>query len=355
MPPARRRTGATELPARLDRAPGWVRGPRWEPDRLLQAGWVLLPLRLFLGVTFCYAGLSKLANPSFFDASSSQSVQAQMRMVAPTSPIGPLVDAALHTGWLIGLVIALAELAVGLGTLAGLRARVAAVGGLVLSLSFFLTVSWTTSPYFYGADIVFCFAWTPFLVVGAAGVCSLDARRAGRGRLGADAADRRALLGLSASGLVLAVVALVAGRVSGTGTPTSAPRRRPHPRRNSATSRTGRQTEAAGPTQQPVPRGMHRITPLSGVRVGHAVSFQDPQDGNPAWLVRLGSSRCAAFSAVCTHAGCTVRFDRGAQEFVCPCHGGTYSAHTGRVLGGPPPAPLPRIRVAVRDGEVYGA
>ena len=31
-------------------------------------GRVLLPLRAFLGFTFCFAGLQKLANPQFFDA-----------------------------------------------------------------------------------------------------------------------------------------------------------------------------------------------------------------------------------------------------------------------------------------------
>jgi thiosulfate dehydrogenase [quinone] large subunit len=82
-----------------------VRGPEWGSKGLLQTGWVLLPLRLFLGVTFVFAALQKLANPSFFDASSPGSVQAQMHAVAPASPIGPLVDLSLHGGWLVGLAI----------------------------------------------------------------------------------------------------------------------------------------------------------------------------------------------------------------------------------------------------------
>jgi thiosulfate dehydrogenase (quinone) large subunit len=31
-------------------------------------GRVLLPLRAFLGFTFCFAGLQKLANPRFFES-----------------------------------------------------------------------------------------------------------------------------------------------------------------------------------------------------------------------------------------------------------------------------------------------
>ena len=59
-----------------------------------------------------------------------------------------------------------------------------------------------------------------------------------------------------------------------------------------------------------------------------------------------------AMSAVCTHAGCTVQFEPSSMQFICPCHGGTYSAKTGQVLGGPPPSPLPSIPVHVVNGEI---
>ncbi len=48
------------------------------PRALYSAGWVLLPLRVFLGFTFSFAGLQKLANPGFFDASNPASIQAQL-------------------------------------------------------------------------------------------------------------------------------------------------------------------------------------------------------------------------------------------------------------------------------------
>lgn len=159
-------------PSRASARPGWWRGSDWEHRRFGQPGWVLLPLRVFLGVTFTYASLQKLSNPDFFDPGSPVSVQHQMQTLAPTSPIGPLVQLSTHAGVLVGLAIALGELAVGLGTLMGLRARLAAVGGAVLALSFFLTVSWSTRPYYYGADIVFLFAWTPLIAAGAGGVLS---------------------------------------------------------------------------------------------------------------------------------------------------------------------------------------
>jgi len=55
---------------------------------------------------------------------------------------------------------------------------------------------------------------------------------------------------------------------------------------------------------------------------------------------------------VCTHAGCGVGYDPSNEQFICPCHGGTYDAKTGQVLAGPPPAPLPKIPVTVTNGKV---
>ena len=136
----------------------WVRGPEWDTQRYRQPGWLLLPLRAFLGFTFTFAGLQKLANHDFLNPSSAASVQHQMSQLAGQSPIGPLVTLSLHAGTLTGILISLGELAVGVGTLLGLRARLAAAGGAMLALTFFLTVSWNTSPYYYGADIVFLFA-----------------------------------------------------------------------------------------------------------------------------------------------------------------------------------------------------
>jgi thiosulfate dehydrogenase [quinone] large subunit len=46
-------------------------------------GRALLPLRAFLGFTFCFAGLRKLANPRFFDAADPASIQSQLTGAAP--------------------------------------------------------------------------------------------------------------------------------------------------------------------------------------------------------------------------------------------------------------------------------
>jgi thiosulfate dehydrogenase [quinone] large subunit len=148
------------------------------------AGWALLPLRAFLGITFVFAGLQKLANPAFFNASNPASIQAQLTAAQRISPIHALLGPISHVSVLIGLVIAFGELAIGLGTLLGFLARAAAVGGLVMSLLLFLTVSYHSHPYYTGSDIVFFFAWMPLVIAGAGGVLSADAVIAHRVRVG---------------------------------------------------------------------------------------------------------------------------------------------------------------------------
>jgi len=167
------------LPAHRRPAPrpdggGWARyGP--VAGATTMAGWALVPLRAFLGVTFTFAGLQKLANPGFFDASNPASIQAQLAAAARRSPVHALVAHLTHVAVPLGVVIALGELAVGLATLVGLWVRVAAAGGLVISFSLFLTVSYHTSPYYTGSDIVFVFAWMPLVLAGAGGVLCADA------------------------------------------------------------------------------------------------------------------------------------------------------------------------------------
>lgn len=70
-----------------------------------------------------------------------------------------------------------------------------------------------------------------------------------------------------------------------------------------------------------------------------------------AWLRRESEDRFIAFSAHCTHLGCPVRWEAGAQLFMCPCHGGAYYKD-GTVAAGPPPKPLTKIDVRINKADV---
>src|SRR5690348_15486596 len=129
--------------------------------------WALLPLRLFLGVTFVYAGIQKVTDPQFFNPKSPGYIGNQIIGFAHGSPIrGFLMNIVLPHSHLFGIAIILGEIAIGLGTLFGFLLRPATFFGLLLSLMFFLSASWHVYPYFYGADIVFVLAWITMLLAG---------------------------------------------------------------------------------------------------------------------------------------------------------------------------------------------
>src|SRR6266566_264450 len=112
----------------------------------------LLPLRLFLGVTFVYAGVQKLSDPGFLHPGAPTYIGTQLRGFAHGTPGGFLLRTfAIPHAELAGVVVALLEIAVGLLVLAGLLTRLAAAVGLSLNLVLFLTASWHTSPYFLGS------------------------------------------------------------------------------------------------------------------------------------------------------------------------------------------------------------
>ncbi len=139
--------------------------PWWTRAKPLE--WALLPLRLFLGVTFVYAGIQKVTDPQFFNSRSPGYIGNQIIGFAHSSPIRSfLMNMVLPHAHLFGIAIILGEIAIGLGTLFGFLFRPAAFFGLLLSLMFFLSASWHVYPYFYGADIVFVFAWITMLLAG---------------------------------------------------------------------------------------------------------------------------------------------------------------------------------------------
>ncbi|MER7367385.1 Rieske (2Fe-2S) protein [Nonomuraea wenchangensis] len=58
-----------------------------------------------------------------------------------------------------------------------------------------------------------------------------------------------------------------------------------------------------------------------------------------------------AFSAVCTHAGCTVATVQN-KTINCPCHGSKFSIEDGSVTDGPAPEPLKEKKITVDGGKI---
>lgn len=59
-----------------------------------------------------------------------------------------------------------------------------------------------------------------------------------------------------------------------------------------------------------------------------------------------------ALDPTCPHLGCHVEFKERKGMFLCPCHGGAFSAE-GKRISGPPPRDLARIDAKVEDGRIW--
>lgn len=344
--------------------------------------WALLPLRLFLGLTFIDAGIGKLFSPAYF-GSGPKSFTTLAHGFAQASPLGgPIRTVVLAHPYLFALLLAVVELAVGICALIGLASRLAAGLGLALSVTFFLTASWRVRPFFYGADLPFAVGWLTLLLAGHGGLPSVDAMLLRR---------HRSERGLGPSALVAVPLdrlqqqcanvdergrcASAAGDAcAGGGCLLAASG--PSPAVKDASRRAflaaagkagevvaGTLVLAASSAPMVAAREQSRTTDRAGFRqvgylrqvpVGQGELFEQPASGMPAILVRLTEDQLVAYEAICTHAKCVVGFDADRRLIVCACHGAEFDPGRGAaVVAGPAPRPLPPVKVRVdRDGTI---
>jgi len=71
---------------------------------------------------------------------------------------------------------------------------------------------------------------------------------------------------------------------------------------------------------------------------------------NGVIVANTGGNTFVAVAQACTHAGCSIGYNFNQNDFVCPCHGGTFDTN-GNVTSGPPPAPLKKYTVS-KNGNI---
>jgi thiosulfate dehydrogenase [quinone] large subunit len=314
-------------------------------------------LRAFLGVTFLYAGIQKLLDPNFLHRGSPDFIGSQLQAFSQGSPIGWLLHALVPFAILVGIGIAIAEIAIGLGTLAGVARILFAIAGFLVNLSLTLSATWHVHPYFLGSDSIYAVAWLAY------GVALLEARRrrtvtgrktaatSGPAHATGALSRREFVRGAALAGATLATaavaVALEGDRTIGTALASG--------RRLGTTSSptgptgstpigpaSGGSASTAASSTQGTP-----IAELSSIPVGGAIPFEAPGIGAAA-LVRIGRNEVVAYSRTCTHAGCEVGYDQSAELLVCPCHGAEFDPTNGaQPVAGPAPTALRKIDVGI--------
>jgi cytochrome b6-f complex iron-sulfur subunit len=64
------------------------------------------------------------------------------------------------------------------------------------------------------------------------------------------------------------------------------------------------------------------------------------------------TEKISAVNPTCTHEGCTVKWNTGAQTLACPCHPGKFTA-TGVVTNKPPKHNLTTYQVKVEKDVIF--
>lgn len=105
-----------------------------------------------------------------------------------------------------------------------------------------------------------------------------------------------------------------------------------------------------------------RLGPSAKVEFGKPTLFKTTIQRQTGWIVNdeevsayiytEQGREFIAFSNICTHLGCRVRWIDDQDQFFCPCHNAVFD-RDGLVVSGPPPRPLDRYPVKIEDDQIY--
>ena len=266
--------------------------------------WPLRIIRLWLGFTWIYAGLNKATDPGFLTPGTSTFIGTQLRGYSTQSPIGFALDRLLENPVPVGIFVMLSELAIGLATVFWVAPTLAAFGGFSMSVGLWLASSFHASPYFLGSDTAYAILWFSYLL-------SIRNKKKGFGL----SLERRGVL---RSAVIGALAVAFAG---------------------------------VGKFFNPQPLTKTKIIELTSLDVGATMNFVQA-NGAPAVLFRTKTG-VFAYSAICTHQGCTVEYVGVSQTLICPCHGSEFDPFdSAKVRTGPALKSLATVKVAIEGAWV---
>ena len=269
-------------------------------------------MRLWLGGTWIYAGWDKASDPGFLTAGSPTFIGSQLAAYAQNSPIDLILNKLIDHATQVGILVMVAEFAIGFATLLWIAPTWAAFGGFLTSLFLWLSSTWNIQPYFLASNSVYTVLWfTYFLFL------------YGSRRKSNISVDRRGFIRVSS------IAALTVGAVG--------------------LGRLFPKSAGAAVSASPI-----KIIEDSALAVGKVHNFTS-KSGSPAVLFK-SKTGVYAYSAVCTHEGCTVQYNSASKNLQCACHGAVFDpGKDGTVVTGPTNKPLPKIKVAVEGTWIVEA
>ncbi|MGW6278496.1 Rieske 2Fe-2S domain-containing protein [Kribbella sp. NPDC055071] len=160
-----------------------------------------------------------------------------------------------------------------------------------------------------------------------------------------EAMDRRTIL---AAGSAIAGAAILSGCVVEQSAPPTASTQ---PQATGAASAPTSPDAPAGTQSAPASEpAQPPLAKVSDIPAGGGVILSQQR----VVLTKDQSGKVAAFSAICTHQGCTVTEVRDGT-INCPCHKSKFDAGSGQPVSGPAKKPLPPVSIQQRGDGVFKA
>ena len=265
-------------------------------------------IRFWLGFTWLFAAWNKATDPGFLTSGSPTFIGAQLAGYADQSPIGFVFERLIDYPTQVGTFVMISEFSIGLATIFWVVPSMAAFGGFSMSIGLWLASSFRVDPYFLASDTAYAVLWLSYLlhIVNNRKGFSMSIERRGVMRVG-----------------IIGTLAVAFAGVGKFFTPKST------------------QDSASAATKT-------KIIKLAALKVGATKNFA-LTNGAPAILFRTKTG-VFAYSAICTHQGCTVTFNAVSKTLKCPCHGSEFDPfNAAKAVVGPATVKLPSVKVAI-DG-----
>jgi thiosulfate dehydrogenase [quinone] large subunit len=270
--------------------------------------WPVRVIRFWLGFTWLFAAWNKATDSGFLTAGSPTFIGTQLAGYADQSPIGFVFERLIDYPTQVGTFVMISEFSIGLATIFWVVPSMAAFGGFSMSIGLWLASSFRVDPYFLGSDTAYAVLWLSYLL-------HITNNRKGFTM----SLERRGVMRVG----IIGTLAIAFAGVGKFFTPKSS------------------QDSANAATKS-------RIVRLAALKVGATRNFV-LANGAPAVLFRTKTG-VFAYSAICTHQGCTVTYTPASKTLKCPCHGSEFDPFkSAKAVVGPATVKLPSVKVAI-DG-----
>jgi thiosulfate dehydrogenase [quinone] large subunit len=268
--------------------------------------WAIRVLRAWLSFTWIYAGWDKATDPGFLTKGATGFIGDQLIAFSTNSPVSWLFSNLSEQAIAVGLFVIFSEFAIGIATLLWIAPTSAAFGGFLTSIILWLASTFYVSPFFLASNTAYAILWLVYFLTLVGNRRTVDI-----------ALDRRGAIRISALSLGAVAAALV-----------------------------GKAFTKVSETSNTTVTGSSQIIELAKFNIGETHQFA-LSDGMPAILFRTKTG-VFAYSATCTHQGCTVAYQSSNKSLYCPCHGAEFDPFkNGDVITGPTRDALPTVKVKI--------